>query len=353
MAFFKHFRLVGGRVAKTGIAVFLTALICELFNWPATFAVITAIVTIEPTATNSIKKAFIRFPASAIGALYAVVLSSFFGDRPTTYAFVALLTIITCHRLKLAPGILVATLTGIAMIPTIHDHYIATFFIRLGTTTIGLIVSTVVNIWVLPPKYSDKITASIHNLYFKTGNLLERRGSELLKQHSLHRDTRLIFADILQEVEATDTLCKYQKEEWKLHRSSRKELRFFHYEYKKLNLLRQILYHIGNLIYLPMNRYSYSQDEKERIISAIQSLKGILHHPSFEIPEQHFVLMKDLLEEFWEDHEFLKGKQVKHFSCESVLLYELLSIHDLLEELKGIQTLEIHHSSVLEKKLQT
>ncbi|MCM2591134.1 aromatic acid exporter family protein [Rossellomorea marisflavi] len=41
MAFFKHFRLVGGRVAKTGIAVFLTALICELFNWPATFAVIT------------------------------------------------------------------------------------------------------------------------------------------------------------------------------------------------------------------------------------------------------------------------------------------------------------------------
>ncbi|MEW4224872.1 aromatic acid exporter family protein [Rossellomorea marisflavi] len=85
MAFFKHFRLVGGRVAKTGIAVFLTALICELFNWPATFAVITAIVTIEPTATNSIKKAFIRFPASAIGALYAVVLSSFFGDRPTTH----------------------------------------------------------------------------------------------------------------------------------------------------------------------------------------------------------------------------------------------------------------------------
>ena len=41
---------------KTGIAVFLTVLVCEFFNIPTIFAVITAIVTIEPTATDSIKK---------------------------------------------------------------------------------------------------------------------------------------------------------------------------------------------------------------------------------------------------------------------------------------------------------
>ena len=43
------------------------------------FAVITAIVTIEPTAEDSIKKAFIRFPASAIGAAFAVLFTYFFG----------------------------------------------------------------------------------------------------------------------------------------------------------------------------------------------------------------------------------------------------------------------------------
>ncbi|MCA1064266.1 aromatic acid exporter family protein [Rossellomorea sp. AcN35-11] len=354
MDFFKKFQFVGGRIAKTGIAVFLTALVCELMDWPATFAVITAIVTIEPTAANSIKKAFIRFPASAIGALFAVIIASLFGDRPITYALVALLTIITCHKLHLSAGILVATLTGIAMIPTIQDHYVATFFIRLGTTTIGLIVSTLVNLLILPPKYSNTITANIHNLYFKTGNLLEKRGSEVLQNHSLHRDTKFIFNDILREIDSTDTLCEYQKEEWKLHRSSRQELRYFHYEYKKLNLLRQILFHIGNLIYLPV-QYTFSEEEKGRILHATQSLKAIMHHPSFHIPEKHFTLMKDLLDEFWEDHEGLHTKPFQsmkhHFSCETVMLYELLSIHDLLEELSEIHVLEAQHQTVLEKTL--
>ncbi|MFC7786156.1 aromatic acid exporter family protein [Rossellomorea sp. GCM10028870] len=354
MEFLKKIQFVGGRIAKTGIAVFLTALVCELLDWPATFAVITAIVTIEPTAANSIKKAFIRFPASAIGALFAVIIASTFGDHPITYALVALLTIITCHKLHLGAGILVATLTGIAMIPTIHDHYVATFFIRLGTTTIGLIVSTLVNLWILPPKYSKTITTKIHNLYFKTGNLLEKRGSEVLQNHSLHRDTKMIFNDILRDIESTDTLCEYQKEEWKLHRSSREELRYFHYEYKKLNLLRQILFHIGNLIYLPV-QYSFSEEEKDRILHATQSLKSIMHHPSFHIPEQHFTLMKDLLEEFWEDQEGLHTKPFQsmkhHFSCETVMLYELLSIHDLIEELSEIHVLEAQHQTVLEKTL--
>ncbi len=352
MDFFKKFQFVGGRIAKTGIAVFLTAFICQLLNWPAMFAVITAIVTIEPTAANSIKKAFIRFPASGIGALFAVIVVPLFGDHPIAYAFVALLTIITCHKLRLSAGILVATLTGIAMIPTIHNHYIETFFIRLGTTGIGLIVSTLVNLWILPPKYSTTIKTNIHNLYFKTGNLLEKRSTEVLQNHSLHRDTKLIFNDILREIESTDTLCEYQKEEWKLHRSNKEELRFFHYEYKKLNLLRQILFHIGNLMYLPVQHFTFTEEEKERILYATQSLKRIMHHPSFFIEEQHFTLMKDLLEEFWDDHEGLDSKPLPanhHFSCETVLLYELLSIHDLLEELSQIHVLEVQDDKVLEK----
>ncbi|UOR12974.1 aromatic acid exporter family protein [Halobacillus amylolyticus] len=64
----KGFYLFGGRTIKIGISVFLTALFCGFFNFPIIFAVITAIVTIGHTAADSIKKAMIRFPASAIGA---------------------------------------------------------------------------------------------------------------------------------------------------------------------------------------------------------------------------------------------------------------------------------------------
>ncbi|KSU61591.1 hypothetical protein AS034_14740 [[Bacillus] enclensis] len=356
MNFLKRFRFAGGRIAKTGIAVFLTAFVCELLNWPAMFAVITAIVTIEPTAADSIKKAFVRFPASALGALFAVIISPLLGDHAITYALVAILTIITCHKLRLDAGILVATLTGIAMIPTIHDHYVATFFIRLGTTSLGLIVSTLVNLWILPPKYSPIISRNIHDLYVKTGNLLERRVNEVIKGNSLHLETKMIFTDITREIDKTNLLCEYEKEEMKLHRSSRKALRNHHYHFKKLNLLRQIHFHIGNLIYLPVHDKSFTPQEKDKILQAVHSLKNILHHPSYDMEDGHFLLMKELLQEFWEDHEELHNRTMEsirhYFSCETILLYELLSIHDLLEELNELHVLEKQHENVLEKSLQ-
>ncbi|MEK1833192.1 aromatic acid exporter family protein [Priestia megaterium] len=56
MIYIKKFNFLGGRIIKTGIAVFLTTLICQSIGWSYMLAVITAIVTIEPTAADSIKK---------------------------------------------------------------------------------------------------------------------------------------------------------------------------------------------------------------------------------------------------------------------------------------------------------
>ena len=88
-------------------------------------------------------------------------------------------------------------------------------------------------------------------------------------------------------------------------------------------------------------------------MDATLSLKGIMHHPSFDIPDQHFILMKNLLEEFWEDQEGLHMKPFQsmkhHFSLETIMLYELLSIHDLIEELSEIHMLEAQHRNVLER----
>lgn len=158
-------RLFGkSRIIKTGVAVLLTAWICELFDWPPVFAVITAIVTIEPTVSDSIKKGIVRFLASAIGSAYAVTFISLFGNSPITYTLAAVFTIATCYKLNLHAGLLVATLTSVAMIEVIHDHFFIAFLIRLGTTTIGLVVSTMVNMFVLPPNYVDNITQNIEKI---------------------------------------------------------------------------------------------------------------------------------------------------------------------------------------------
>jgi len=341
----KRFKFVGGRIVKTGIAVFVTAFICHLLEWPAMFAVITAIVTIEPTAADSIKKAFVRFPASAIGAGFSVLATFLFGDSPISYTFVSLATIITCNKLKLHDGILVATLTGVAMISTVHDEYLSSFFIRLGTTSTGLIVSSLVNLLVMPPKYSETISRAIHSLFMKAGDILNTIGNEFCQNQASEKDIRKAFYNLVKEIEKIETLCTYQKDEWRFHRVKRIDIGHFHYEYKKLNLLRQVTYHIGNLIYLPTHHFKLGQTKNELILHTIHSLRAIYYDTNFTIRREHHSKITEITEWFAEQKSFKdsKGKnheQAHHFSPEMVILYELLSIHELTEELSQIHNLQ-------------
>lgn len=152
-------KLIGARTIKTGLATFLTAVICQFFNLPPIFAVITSIVSIEPTARASLKKAFVRFPASILGAFIAVMSTYFLGDSALSYSIAATLTLFVCYKLKLYDGMLVASLTAVAMVPNIHQDFAFNFFSRLATTTIGLTTATVVNFFVLPPKYHMQIAS--------------------------------------------------------------------------------------------------------------------------------------------------------------------------------------------------
>ncbi|GEM_PF-528005 len=343
----KKNKFVGGRILKTGIAVLLTSLICYWLNWPAMFAVITAIVTIEPTAKDSIKKAFVRFPASAIGTAYAVLFVFCFGDSPLSYTFVALGTIYTCHKLGLHAGILVATLTGVAMISTVHHEYFSSFFVRLGTTSIGLIVSSLVNFLVIRPDYSSEIGAKTRQLVQDVGQFIEQRGMEIAHQQPLHKGTRATFATLEKHLEQIDMLCSYQKKEWSYHRSSRAGVRAFHYAHKKITVLHQLVYHLGNLKAFPVLQ-SPLDDEKQRILCDTACyMKRFIHGENCEQPDFDRPFGEELLHQLRQAQEEQRADQSAYshlLSQETSLFYELISILDLLEELKHIKQLEQRHS---------
>src|SRR5690625_613100 len=143
-------KIIGPRIIKTGISTFLTAVICIVLTLPPIFAVITAIVTIEPTAYASLKKAYVRFPASIIGAFIAVASLYLFGESALTYSLAATLTIFVTYRLKLHAGVLVAALTAVAMFPSVGDADFCNFFLWLSVTTFGLATSTRVHLFFCP-----------------------------------------------------------------------------------------------------------------------------------------------------------------------------------------------------------
>ncbi|GLB59556.1 aromatic acid exporter family protein [Cytobacillus sp. NCCP-133] len=347
-----RYKFMGGRIAKTGLAVFITAFICHMLNWPAMFAVITAIVTIEPTVADSIRKAYVRFPAAAIGAGFAVLFTFLFGDSPYTYASVSLATIIACHKLKLHDGMLVATLTGVAMISTVHDHYLSSFLIRMGTTSTGIVVSTAVNFFVMPPDYSNSIMSSIHSLYRRAGDLLHKRGLEIFNLQTPDQEIRLAFQNLIKNIEKTEILCTYQKAEYKYHRFSRDDMRDFHYEYKKLTILRQITYHIGNLIFLPPSQITLNKKKQKFRKDVLDDLRASLYDPGFLITDSHHQKIIEVTQWFIEQKQQvpaggLKPRTHHHVQPETAILYEILSIHDLIEELNHIQNMEIKHRRLL------
>ncbi|MCT2537231.1 aromatic acid exporter family protein [Aquibacillus koreensis] len=334
-------KFIGSRVVKTGVAVFLTSLICQLIGWPAVFAVITAIVTIEPTVSDSIKKGIVRLPASAIGSAYAVFFIFLFGNSPITYTAAAVFTIITCFKLKLRDGLLVATLTSVAMIEVIHSNFLISFFIRLGTTSIGLLVSTFVNMFVLPPNYSSKIMSNIHSLLRATGEELEVLTNEIFpNKHKQEKNELLIkqtFAKLKRELDQTDMLVRFQKEEARYHRFNDEQKKLFEDEQEKIAALRLIHYHIGNLINTPFTEITWSNQECHALTKSVYTIADTMKYPDHFSLEKHREQITSLMEQFWLLKRELATNETSNtstfFTAEIIILYELLSIYNLVEEL--------------------
>ncbi|WP_185959741.1 aromatic acid exporter family protein [Lentibacillus cibarius] len=335
MKWIKHIKLAGGRIIKTGVAIFITAWICVLLDWPPVFAVITAIVTVEPTVSDSIKKGIVRFPASAIGSAYAVLFISLFGNSPLTYTLAAVFTITTCVRLNLHAGVLVATLTSVAMVEVIHSNFLMSFFIRLGTTTTGLVVSTVVNLFMLPPDYTKEIAGRLQTLAYKTGIAIEKVVNDILDEEPNVTVVEQEMADRVDDfIHQTEELIRYQKEESKYHPLTRNEWQHFQAEQFDLRRLQLIHYHIGNLIHTSFANLELTDDKKIAIRNAAIKVAASLKDPHLYDQKEHKERLQQLTELFWDHNEEITIKKQQHptsFRPVLIMLYELVSIYNLVE----------------------
>lgn len=323
-------KLPGHRIIKTTLAVFFTAYICFLLHWPAVFAVITAIVTMEPTVSASIKKGIVRFPASAIGAFYAVSFVSLFGNSPTTYTLAASLTIITCFVLRLHTGLLVATLTAVAMVETIHTNFLLAFLIRLGTTTIGLVVATAVNFIIFPPNYTNVIQQHIKQIYTKMAETIRQFASSENKQ-LLQKNMKQIQS----KLQKANQFIQYQKdqEEYVLQAlvmTNDEQIQEEDHYYRRLRL---IYYHLSNITALNMDQMTFSEENKTIIQGALYQLADMLESDQPQQTDTYEMRLRELLDLFWNNsHPAFKetDTQLPH---ELTILYELVTIFYIAKQL--------------------
>ena len=332
----RSFHFHGSRILKTGLAIFLTAVICEWFNWPPVFAVITAIVTIEPTVSDSIKKGIVRFPASAIGSAFAVLSITFFGNSPITYTLAAVATILVCYRLNLHAGLLVATLTAVAMVEVIHSNYLIAFFIRLGTTTVGLLVSTAVNMLVFPPDYRKDILTNIQSIGERAGGMLEHTfRKNLYDVHANRQEEQKIVKQLSKDMRRTETLIHFQRNESTLYPwVKNKEAELLMAE-RQLVFLHNLEYHLGALLHIPRQSTSWTPEERDVIMHAVTELANDLKHSIDYDSEKHQSQLQTVTDLFWEHNKEITASEDQHpsqFPPEVVILYELITIYDLVDQ---------------------
>ena len=325
--------IIGNRVIKTGIAVFFTALICKWFNFPPTFAVITAIVTIEPTVTDSIKKGLVRFPASAIGAAYAVIFLAIFGNSPSTYMLAAILTIFTCFRLNLHAGLLVATLTAIAMIELVDDSYFLSFLIRLATTTIGLSVSTLVNMFVFPPNYHRSIDKQIVPIRKQLSNHMKRCYYELIfTKTPLDFGVNEKVSSVYKELERVELLSLYQKKDLKFHHILEKREDELTQLRQQIHYLRMIQYHVTNIAEQPTMKFEWDALKQKHAFETVCYFANVLAG-KIDFEKEEWIAKRGQLNQLFQ--EMLKSNQMsstEKLPIELVAIYELISIVEIIED---------------------
>lgn len=334
----KNQSIVGRRIIKTGISVFITALICLYLKLPAEFAVIAAIVTIEPTASDSIRKGIIRLPASAIGAALAVIFVSMWGASAFSYTVAAVLTIFICQKLKLHEGILVATLTAVAMVPDIDGHFFLTFLSRLGTTAIGLSVSSLVNFFILPPKFTPLIKQKFYPNFCLASEVLDSSVERILSLKQTKGSSPSVqYLKLRQATEKVSELFSFQEREWKYHKMKLSEYRHF-YNLKRANtIMQKIVLHLGNLQYIN-EPAQFTEREKFLLNDTVESMKNILNSESHYISDYHYSLINELDQNLkFESSKICKtAEYFHHFTTRRITYFELLSIHDSLEELQHL-----------------
>ncbi len=326
----KVFDFLGVRVIKTGVAIFFTALICQLLGWPPVFAVITAIVTLEPTVSDSIKKGLVRFPASAIGSAYAVLFIALFGNSPVTYTLAAVFTIVTSYKLKLHAGLLVATITAVAMIEVVYDNYFLSFLIRLGTTSIGLIVSTVVNMFILPPNYIKEINENINKLYKGIGRATL---SVITFETSSSKNVNRLLSVLDKQIKKTEELIRFQKDEANFHPLAGSKKEDFFIARKQIDNLELMVYHLTNLKNIAIEDVQLTTDEKLLVENAVESLSEHMIHQTDVDLTVHEVTIKRLMQSFWLNNNVITDElSDSHLPNELILLYEVLALIQLAYE---------------------
>ena len=153
---------IGLRTVKTGIAVSLSMLLAKVFDieYPF-FAIVAALIAIQPTVSDSWRVGANRILGTLIGAIVGVIFVSVF---PANFIFLGIgiiVLIMIMNRLHWNEAINIATVVLVAIFLNVGGDNVNYAMHRIFDTFLGISIAVIVNYLIYPPTYDKKILTNI------------------------------------------------------------------------------------------------------------------------------------------------------------------------------------------------
>jgi hypothetical protein len=162
---------IGARILKTGLAVTLAMLICQVLKIePAVFAAISVVVNMQSSVGKALKNAWEQLGVHILAVTLAVTVGYLLGTGPLVIGLTVIAVIVLCNRLGWSGAISLGVVTIVFILDSPPDQFLRHAATRSLAVFIGLGVALGVNRVLAPPRYKDKLSQEVILLFQETSS---------------------------------------------------------------------------------------------------------------------------------------------------------------------------------------
>ncbi|MGI6405306.1 MAG: aromatic acid exporter family protein [Syntrophaceticus sp.] len=319
---------IGARTIKTGLSVTLTVLLVNILEMQldvessnfAAMAAIMAIIGMKPSIKGSLDNFKNRVIATIIGSLVAIILAITLGLNAFYLGLGSIAIILICLKLGLTKSIRFALVTLVA-VGTYYDFSIMQVIYRVSGMLIGLAVSTGLNIFFMPPDYTQDLKAKINDLRIKFENLFEDAINDILREEKVEKEVIKNNRQIIKD-ELDDTRDIYSLLNDDIMPENKKTIK--HYR-RSINAIQSNLERITNIhksiVYMPSS--SQYSEIRQKLYQYLEYLL-ILHRQIYNYIAQDTDYQKV---ENNIDTEEIRNKIVELIKLDDESVFEFYNIY--------------------------
>jgi len=202
---------IGARILKTGIALVIAIYITTFLGLePVIFTSIAAALAVQRSIYRSWQYGVEQIQANLVGATIAMLFVYYIGTHPIAVAIAIMLVIGINLQLHFERSIALAIVTVLSIME--GDIQQADFFFfaldRFLLILIGLLSALVVNTFLFPPKYDQRIGAKLKHIEEQTTSLLRI----ILDRERNERSIHAVLQQLDEEMENLRDLFDLEKE---------------------------------------------------------------------------------------------------------------------------------------------